>query len=185
MYIFLILLSTLLFTFTYKTTLFKTELNSLIESKIRPFLQNDGGDLIIKKIEFSNENENQKDLKVEVELIGNCETCPASSQTMKSGIEKIIKEEFSSRFRKIEVFQSFEKLNLENLKQFLDEEIRIFVDDKKNDDKKQSKIEVRLKKNSVLFLLRKPLSKIQSIRVSLVKKFRKRFGNFDIQFLNI
>jgi Fe-S cluster biogenesis protein NfuA len=52
---------------------------------IRPALQADGGDIILKSIDEATG-------KVEVELVGACGTCPASTVTMKAGIERILKD---------------------------------------------------------------------------------------------
>jgi Fe-S cluster biogenesis protein NfuA len=52
---------------------------------IRPALQADGGDIIVKDVD-------EETGKVTVELVGACGTCPASTQTMKAGIERILKD---------------------------------------------------------------------------------------------
>lgn len=52
---------------------------------IRPALQADGGDMILRSV-------NEDTGKIEVELIGACGTCPASTITMKAGIERILKD---------------------------------------------------------------------------------------------
>lgn len=52
---------------------------------IRPALQADGGDIIVKEIDEGTGT-------VTVELVGACGTCPASTQTMKAGIERILKD---------------------------------------------------------------------------------------------
>ena len=50
---------------------------------IRPYLQADGGD-----IEFVGVSD---DLSVEVKLTGACNGCPMSVQTMKFGVEQVLK----------------------------------------------------------------------------------------------
>jgi Fe-S cluster biogenesis protein NfuA len=50
--------------------------------EIRPYLQSDGGD-----ISFISMDEN---FEVRVKLMGACENCPMSIQTLKSGVEKAI-----------------------------------------------------------------------------------------------
>jgi Fe-S cluster biogenesis protein NfuA len=50
--------------------------------EIRPYLQSDGGN-----ISFIDINEN---FEVRVKLLGACENCPMSIQTLKSGVEKAI-----------------------------------------------------------------------------------------------
>lgn len=50
---------------------------------IRPFLNRDGGDIELIKIENN---------KVYVKLHGNCNGCPMSFSTMKLGVESTIKQ---------------------------------------------------------------------------------------------
>lgn len=52
---------------------------------IRPALQADGGDIVVKDVD-------EETGTVTVELVGACGTCPASTQTMKAGIERILKD---------------------------------------------------------------------------------------------
>jgi Fe-S cluster biogenesis protein NfuA len=52
---------------------------------IRPALQADGGDIVIKEVD-------EETGKITVELVGACGTCPASTVTMKAGIERILKD---------------------------------------------------------------------------------------------
>lgn len=52
---------------------------------IRPALQADGGDIVVKEVDEASG-------KVTVELVGACGTCPASTQTMRAGIERILKD---------------------------------------------------------------------------------------------
>lgn len=51
---------------------------------IRPYLQSDGGD--IKFVEITD------DMRVKVELTGACEGCPMSLQTLKGGVEMVVKQ---------------------------------------------------------------------------------------------
>lgn len=51
--------------------------------EIRPYLQADGGDISL--IEVSD------DLVVKVKFMGSCVDCPMNYQTMKNGVEKVIK----------------------------------------------------------------------------------------------
>lgn len=60
----------------------KEEIKNKI-NKIRPFLQNDGGD-----IEFID----YKEKKVYIKLTGACNNCPMIDITIKEGIETILKE---------------------------------------------------------------------------------------------
>ena len=52
-------------------------------SEIRPYLQDDGGD--IELVELTD------DMIAKVRLIGACSTCPISLQTLKNGVEQTIK----------------------------------------------------------------------------------------------
>ena len=52
---------------------------------IRPALQADGGDIILRDV-------NEDTGVVSVTLIGACGTCPASSNTLKAGIERIMRD---------------------------------------------------------------------------------------------
>ena len=65
-------------------TAMKEELIETIEA-IRPALQADGGD-----ISFVGVDEDTG--VVEVELVGACVSCPASTMTLKAGIERILKD---------------------------------------------------------------------------------------------
>ena len=48
---------------------------------IRPFLLEDGGDVEIRSV---------KSGVLEIELLGNCVSCPMSSMTLKAGIEESV-----------------------------------------------------------------------------------------------
>jgi Fe-S cluster biogenesis protein NfuA len=61
--------------------LFKT-LQELIDTRVRPAVANDGGDIILKKFE---------DGIVYLKMKGACSGCPSSSVTLKSGIENMLK----------------------------------------------------------------------------------------------
>ena len=52
---------------------------------IRPALKADGGDIILRDVDESTGI-------VSVTLTGACVTCPASDQTLKAGIERIMKD---------------------------------------------------------------------------------------------
>lgn len=53
--------------------------------KIRPYLQSDGGD--VKLIDYTDDH------VVKVKLMGACNGCPFSMQTLKAGIEMALKRE--------------------------------------------------------------------------------------------
>jgi len=63
-----------------------TELVKKVEeglSQIRPYLENDGGDISLVEI--------TDDFIVKVKLLGACETCEVSMMTLKNGVETAIK----------------------------------------------------------------------------------------------
>lgn len=64
-----------------------TELEQSVENaleEIRPFLQNDGGDIRLLSIE--------NDETVKVQLLGSCVGCSVNQMTLKSGVEMTIKK---------------------------------------------------------------------------------------------
>jgi Fe-S cluster biogenesis protein NfuA len=52
---------------------------------IRPAVQADGGDLLLKGVDEATG-------AVDIELVGACVGCPASTYTLKAGIERILKD---------------------------------------------------------------------------------------------
>ncbi len=52
---------------------------------IRPALQADGGDMVLRDVDETTGI-------VTVELTGACGTCPVSTQTLKAGIERIMRD---------------------------------------------------------------------------------------------
>jgi Fe-S cluster biogenesis protein NfuA len=54
-------------------------------NRVRPYLQNDGGDIDLIEI--------TDDLSVKVKLTGACHGCPFSMQTLKAGVEQAIMQE--------------------------------------------------------------------------------------------
>jgi Fe-S cluster biogenesis protein NfuA len=52
---------------------------------IRPALQADGGDIVLRDVDEATGI-------VSVTLVGACVTCPASTQTLKAGIERIMRD---------------------------------------------------------------------------------------------
>jgi Fe-S cluster biogenesis protein NfuA len=79
----------------------KAEITRKVEnviSQIRPYLQQDGGD--IEFIEFTDEN------VVNVRLLGACGSCPYSTMTLKNGVETAMK-------KAIPEVKSVEAINLE------------------------------------------------------------------------
>ena len=62
----------------------RTQVEETIEV-IRPALQADGGDIILRDVDEGTGI-------ITVTLIGACGICPASSQTLKAGIERIMRD---------------------------------------------------------------------------------------------
>ena len=54
-------------------------------NRVRPYLQNDGGDIDLIEI--------TDDLTVKVKLTGACHGCPYAMQTLKAGVEQAIIQE--------------------------------------------------------------------------------------------
>ena len=52
---------------------------------VRPFLQNDGGDISLVEV--------TDDLVVKVKLLGACGTCPYSLMTLKNGVEQAVRRD--------------------------------------------------------------------------------------------
>jgi Fe-S cluster biogenesis protein NfuA len=62
----------------------REKVEKVIEA-IRPAIQADNGDIILHSV-------NDETGVIEVELIGACVSCPASTVTLKAGIERILKD---------------------------------------------------------------------------------------------
>lgn len=62
----------------------RTQVEQTIEV-IRPALQADGGDIVLRDVDEATGI-------VSVTLTGACGTCPASDQTLKAGIERIMRD---------------------------------------------------------------------------------------------
>jgi Fe-S cluster biogenesis protein NfuA len=62
----------------------REKVEQVIEA-IRPAIQADNGDIILHAVDETTG-------VVEVELIGACVSCPASTVTLKAGIERILKD---------------------------------------------------------------------------------------------
>ena len=62
----------------------RSEVEKVIEV-IRPAIQADNGDIVLHDVDESAGI-------VSVELVGACVSCPASTQTLKAGIERILRD---------------------------------------------------------------------------------------------
>jgi Fe-S cluster biogenesis protein NfuA len=60
------------------------QIQKVIEA-IRPAIQADNGDIFLRSVD-------EETGKVEVELVGACVSCPASTVTLKAGVERILKD---------------------------------------------------------------------------------------------
>ena len=60
----------------------KKKIIQILETKIRPAVARDGGDIKFKEF---------KDGKVKVEMQGSCSGCPSSTMTLKQGVENMLK----------------------------------------------------------------------------------------------
>ena len=61
-----------------------TKVNMALE-KIRPYLEADGGGIILEEV--------TDDMVVKVRLLGACDGCPFSYQTLKAGVEQALLKE--------------------------------------------------------------------------------------------
>ncbi len=62
----------------------KEKVERLIAERVRPNLQNDGGDIELVDV--------TSDGVVQVRLQGSCSGCPFSAMTLAFGVEKVLKE---------------------------------------------------------------------------------------------
>jgi len=67
-----------------KTATLEERVQSVIDV-LRPAIQADNGDLLFRSVDSESG-------VVEVELAGACVTCPASTQTLKHGVERIMRD---------------------------------------------------------------------------------------------
>ena len=79
---------------TEKAEEIEAKINSVFE-RIRPYLQQDGGDVMLDKI--SDEG------IVELKLLGSCNTCPLRPMTLRAGIERALMHEIPE-IKRIECF---------------------------------------------------------------------------------
>ena len=89
----------------------------LVLDDVRPYLQNDGGDVAIKEIDGTD---------VYLTLQGACEGCPSSSMTMTMGIERRLKEIIPEVGQVFQTMPDAEQFSEESVSEIL-EEIRPFL----------------------------------------------------------
>ena len=68
----------------YPDSAMRKQVEETIEA-IRPALQADGGDIVLRDVDETTG-------VVTVTLVGACGTCPASGQTLKAGVERIMRD---------------------------------------------------------------------------------------------
>ena len=71
---------------------FTLEVEEVIQARIRPNIQMDGGDIEVVSC---------KDGVVQVFLKGACSGCPSSQMTLKNGIELLLKEVFPNKIKEV------------------------------------------------------------------------------------
>jgi len=76
----------------------KSRLDAFIDTDVRPFLQQDGGDIELVGVE---------DGIVKVHLQGACGTCPSSIMTLQFGVERRLKEVFPNEVKGLELVNPF------------------------------------------------------------------------------
>jgi Fe-S cluster biogenesis protein NfuA len=81
------------------TAEFKHKLETFIDSDVRPFLQQDGGD--IELVDWDAQSG-----AVKVRLQGACGTCPSSIMTLKFGVERRLMEVFPAEVRSLDLVDS-------------------------------------------------------------------------------
>lgn len=67
---------------------------------IRPAVQADHGDIFLRSVDEATG-------KVEVELVGACVTCPASTLTLKAGVERILKDRVEGVTEVVNIGETF------------------------------------------------------------------------------
>ena len=85
-----------------ETELMLEQVQKTIEA-IRPAIQADNGDIYLRDV-------HEDTGVVEVELVGACVSCPASTVTLKAGIERILKDRVDGVTEVIDVGQASAQL---------------------------------------------------------------------------
>lgn len=67
---------------------------------IRPAVQADNGDIVLREVDETTG-------VVTVELLGACVSCPASTQTLKAGVERILKDRVEGVTEVVNAGQTF------------------------------------------------------------------------------
>ncbi|WP_208026914.1 NifU family protein [Rhabdothermincola sediminis] len=80
----------------------RAQIEQVIEA-IRPAIQADNGDIFLRDVD-------EETGVVSVELVGACVSCPASTVTLKAGIERILKDRVPGVTEVIDVGQAATEL---------------------------------------------------------------------------
>ncbi len=67
---------------------------------IRPAVQADNGDIFLRSVDVETG-------RVEVELVGACVSCPASTLTLKAGVERILKDRVEGVTEVVNIGETF------------------------------------------------------------------------------
>ena len=67
---------------------------------IRPAVQADNGDIFLRSVD-------EETGRVEVELVGACVSCPASTLTLKAGVERILKDRVEGVTEVVNIGETF------------------------------------------------------------------------------
>jgi Fe-S cluster biogenesis protein NfuA len=91
-------------------------IKELIETRIRPFVQQDGGDILYRRFD-------EETGVVALQLQGSCSGCPSSSVTLKSGIENMLKH-YVEEVTSVEEFKAEEDETAEAVESVSESELR-------------------------------------------------------------
>ncbi|KAG3134020.1 hypothetical protein PI126_g18886 [Phytophthora idaei] len=110
-------------------------IKELLEQRIRPSVQDDGGDIFYKGFD-------EKSGIVSVQLAGSCAGCPSSSVTLKHGVENMLKH-YIPEVRGIEEWVD-EELNAVNEKEFRTLEDKLRSDSRRTQELKQQTEKIKI-----------------------------------------
>ena len=98
-------------------------IKELLDAKIRPTVQEDGGDIIFKGFD---------DGIVKLKMMGSCSSCPSSIVTLKNGVQNMLQFYIPEV---VSVEQVFDEVDNVNDKEFEKLEKMIHVKEKENETK--------------------------------------------------
>ena len=91
------------------TTLWK-HLEEIINTHIRPLLQDHGGDVVIREVRGKD---------VRVALLGNCKGCPAAQITIEQTVQRILVEKMGEQIGKVILVNEIDASILDFARQLL------------------------------------------------------------------